>query len=189
MDKGGVDWNRRGVIGAGLVLAGCAGDLYALPDYVFSLTCWSARDGGIDFLLMNVVDHPIEAVNAILDNLAVAVRDETGALLTEGFVRLNMAPPRVYPPSASQRLQPRKALKAHLSPRDLAQRIAAATGRPLSATARYQLSFETTAPVRIARDRLADARVRSRSICSLWFENGRVRSECHGPLIGPAVGP
>jgi hypothetical protein len=173
-------WTRRGwLVGAG-ALAGCASAPGPLPDYVFSLTAWTGRDGGVDLLLLNVADTPIRVINPLPQAIAVAVTDDTGASLTGGFVPLfEKAPPPDLNPAHARRLPSQKAAKGSIQ---AGQLIAALSGRVSLDPARtYRFGFEVQAPVVGPGEQVLSAHVRTRSLCDLSFPAGRPRMDCRSP--------
>lgn len=176
-------WLRRGVLLGAWALAGCASTNHPLSDYVFSLTAWTGRDGGVDFLLLNVTDYPVRAVNVLPGALRVEVRDDAGNPLTKGYVPLfevaELGTTDALFRSRAHRLPSQKALKGSISAKVLADLLSTRT--PFDQTRIYRLGFEVDAPVFDQRNQLLLAHVRTRSLCDLSFRDGRARMDCRSP--------
>jgi hypothetical protein len=172
---------HRRIFLAGLVaLSGCVTAERPLPDYVFSLTAWPGRDGGVDFLLLNVADNPIRVINPLPQALAVEVRDDAGTSLTDGFQPLfQNSPPPDLNAAHAHRLPSQKAVRGYISAAQLTQALA---GRVTFDPARtYRLGFEVDAPVVGPGNQVLTAHVRTRSLCDLSFRDNRPRIDCRSP--------
>jgi hypothetical protein len=172
-------WSRRGVLAGAGALAGCAATSGPLPGYVFSLTVWASGDT-VDFLLLNVADNPVAVINPVPRQLAVEIKDDMGASLTDGFVPLfEDAPPLDLSPRRARKLLSQKAAKGSMSARQLTQALA---GRVSFDPARiYSFGFEVQAPVVSASNQVLLAHVRTRSLCDLSFRDSRARMDCRSP--------
>ena len=170
----------RRILLAGLsALAGCASARQPLPGYVFSLTVWASGES-VDFLLLNVADQPIRVINVLPGSLAVEVRDDAGAPLTDGFMPLFPDRPAVAPdPRRASRLPSQKAAKGSLSARGLAEALSARIALDPART--YRLGFQVEAPVVGPDNQVLLAHVRTRSLCDLSFRDGRPRMDCRSP--------
>lgn len=163
-------------LAAAASLAACASANAPLPGYLFSLTAWTAgRD--VEFLLVNVTDNTVRAGRKIVETVSIEVRDDTGAAVTDGFVRYDTNPPAPTARGAG-RLRSQAAFRETLSAEALVRRVEAATGAPLDRARRYRLGFESATPVVAPDGAVLVAKVRSRSNCTLSFEGRRPAIAC-----------
>jgi hypothetical protein len=178
--------DRRLALIGPAALAACAGAEPPLPGYLFSLTVWGSGES-IEFLLLNVADHPIRVIQALPGAVRVEVADGAGASLTGGFVPLfSDAPAPDLSPARARRLPSQKALRAKLSAAGIARALAGRVSLDPAQT--YRIGFEVDAPVVGPDGTVLMAHVRTRSLCDLSFRDGRPQMACRSPY-SPGAGP